>query len=221
METLFQTVKRAVPVPEAAARYGLEAGPSGMARCPFHPDKTPSLKLYDDHYYCFGCHAHGDVIQLASGLLGLSPYAAARTLADAFGLPSPSGRPPKPSPCAEGVWRSVPDAGRPPARLQPDLAAAAALRKQAARCQRVLHAYLRLLRRWRTQYAPASASDVPDERWVEAMQMYDRIDRLTEDLLRCTPEQLARAVALLNADGKIDRLERRLKTQERTEQEVV
>ena len=118
METLFQTVKRAVPVPEAAARYGLEAGPSGMARCPFHPDKTPSLKLYDDHYYCFGCHAHGDVIQLASGLLGLSPYAAARTLADAFGLPSPSGRPPKPSPCAEGVWRSVPDAGRPPARLQ-------------------------------------------------------------------------------------------------------
>ena len=51
--------------------------------------------------------------------------------------------------------------------------------------------------------------------------MYDRIDRLTEDLLRCTPEQLARAVALLNADGKIDRLERRLKTQERTEQEVV
>lgn len=35
------------------------------ALCPFHPDKdTPSLALYHDHYHCFGCAAHGDVIAL-------------------------------------------------------------------------------------------------------------------------------------------------------------
>ena len=51
METLFQTVKRAVPVPEAAARYGLEAGPSGMARCPFHPDKTHLHHLFIELNY--------------------------------------------------------------------------------------------------------------------------------------------------------------------------
>ena len=42
MENLFQAVKDAVPVPEAAARYGLEAGPSGMAAAPFTRTKPPA-----------------------------------------------------------------------------------------------------------------------------------------------------------------------------------
>ena len=107
-----------------------------------------------------------------------------------------------------------------PANPRSDASSAAAGREQAARCQRVLHAYLRLLRRWREQYAPASPGETPDDRWVEALQMYDRIDQLTEDLIRCTPEQRTRAVALLNADGKIDWLEQRLRRlQDREEQE--
>ena len=207
MENLFQAVKGAVPVPEAAARYGLESGPSGMARCPFHPDKTPSLKLYDDHYFCFGCHAHGDVIQLTSGLLGLAPYAAARRLAEDFGLPSPSERPHKLSPGGKVSPKGT-DKGR-PIPVNPGQEPQC-FREDALRCQRVLNAYLRLLRRWRDQYAPTSPGETPDDRWVEALQMYDRIDQLTEDLIRCTPEQRTRAVAKLNADGKIDWLEQRL-----------
>lgn len=34
----------------------------GKIRCPFHNDNTPSLHIYDDHYYCFGCGARGDAI---------------------------------------------------------------------------------------------------------------------------------------------------------------
>ena len=30
--------------------------------CPFHGEKTPSFYVYDDHYHCFGCGAHGDAI---------------------------------------------------------------------------------------------------------------------------------------------------------------
>src|ERR1700740_73451 len=30
--------------------------------CPFHGEKTPSFYVYDDHYHCFGCGAHGDGI---------------------------------------------------------------------------------------------------------------------------------------------------------------
>jgi DNA primase len=30
--------------------------------CPFHPDKNPSFAVYDDHYHCFACGAHGDAI---------------------------------------------------------------------------------------------------------------------------------------------------------------
>lgn len=30
--------------------------------CPFHADKTPSFKVYEEDYHCFGCGAHGDVV---------------------------------------------------------------------------------------------------------------------------------------------------------------
>ena len=30
--------------------------------CPFHGEKTPSFHVWDDHYHCFGCGAHGSVI---------------------------------------------------------------------------------------------------------------------------------------------------------------
>ncbi len=86
MKTLFQAVKEAVPVPEAAKRLGLEPGPGGMVRCPFHEDRNPSLKLYPDHYYCFGCHAHGDVIDLLAKLAALRPVESARILAEQFGV---------------------------------------------------------------------------------------------------------------------------------------
>jgi len=30
--------------------------------CPFHTEATPSFMVEDDHFHCFGCGAHGDVI---------------------------------------------------------------------------------------------------------------------------------------------------------------
>ena len=45
----------------------------------------PSLKLYGDHFHCFGCGAHGDVIDLTAGLLGCSKGEAARRLVADFG----------------------------------------------------------------------------------------------------------------------------------------
>ncbi|MBL8666159.1 MAG: DNA primase [Rhodospirillales bacterium] len=30
--------------------------------CPFHGEKTPSFHVWDDHYHCFGCGAHGSII---------------------------------------------------------------------------------------------------------------------------------------------------------------
>ena len=41
-----------------------------MACCPFHHDKTPSMKL-DRRYHCFGCGADGDEIDFAAALYGL------------------------------------------------------------------------------------------------------------------------------------------------------
>ena len=93
---LYETVKTSVSVPEAAERYGMDVGQSDMARCIFHDDRHPSMKLYDDHVHCFGCGAHGDVIGLTAALLGLSNYEAARRLAYDFGLSAD--RPPQNKP---------------------------------------------------------------------------------------------------------------------------
>lgn len=40
--------------------------------CLFHEDRNPSMKLYDDHFYCFGCGKHGDVTDMVGELFGLS-----------------------------------------------------------------------------------------------------------------------------------------------------
>ena len=71
---LFQTIKTAVTVKQAAALYGLPITTTGMTRCPFHEDHTPSMKLNDTYYYCFGCEATGDVIDLTPAYSTLAAY---------------------------------------------------------------------------------------------------------------------------------------------------
>ena len=44
---------------------------NGLIRCRFHDDSTPSLKIYDDHFYCFGCGAHGDHVDWLMWVEGL------------------------------------------------------------------------------------------------------------------------------------------------------
>ena len=82
----FQNVKYGVSCREAAERYGVEVNHCGMALCPFHNDRHPSLYVADDHYHCFGCGEHGDVIDFAAKLFGLPLYEAAQQLAADFHL---------------------------------------------------------------------------------------------------------------------------------------
>jgi len=82
---IFEEVKAAVDINTAAENYGLNVR-KNTALCPFHNEKTGSLKLYHDHFYCFGCGEHGDVIKLTGKLLGLSPIDSARRLAADFNV---------------------------------------------------------------------------------------------------------------------------------------
>ena len=83
---IFETVKQSVGLRQAASFYGLKIRKNSQALCPFHPDRHPSMQLYDDHYYCFACGAHGDVIDLTAGLFDLQPLDAAKKLAADFGI---------------------------------------------------------------------------------------------------------------------------------------
>ena len=84
--TIYETIKAGISVKQAAEHYGLKANRNGMACCPFHNDRHPSLKLNEDYFFCFGCGAKGDVIDLVARLFDLSSYEAARKLAADFGL---------------------------------------------------------------------------------------------------------------------------------------
>ena len=83
---IFEIVKENVNLREAAELYGIDVNRYGRALCPFHNDRNPSLYVADDHYYCFACGEHGDVIDFVSRLFQLSPYDAAQKLMADFHL---------------------------------------------------------------------------------------------------------------------------------------
>lgn len=50
--------------------YGIKSN-RDMCSCPFHKDKSPSMKIYDKSFYCFSCNRTGDIIQFVQYLFGL------------------------------------------------------------------------------------------------------------------------------------------------------
>ena len=182
---LFETVKATVHPRMAAERYGLPVRQGNMTCCPFHDDRTPSMKLNEDYFYCFGCGASGDVIDLAARLFNLSGYDAAKKLATDFGMVEQ-----KPSILA---------------KLQRGKSQAEAER----RCFRVLGDYLQILQGWKTNCAPQSPEDAIDPRYAEACHMLERIGNML-DILACgTPQERAEVVADLQKDERLMRMEAR------------
>ena len=181
--TIFEAVKANVTPRMAAERYGLRVSRSGMVRCLFHDDATPSMKLYDDHYHCFGCQATGDAIHLTAKLFGVTDQEAARKLAEDFGVQSEK--------------KSI-------------LAKLNRFQEQAEQerlCFRVLQDYLHLLEGWRTTYAPKTPDEELDDRFVESLQMYDCIEYLLDMLTAGKSEERAEVVKALLVDGKMTRLQ--------------
>lgn len=152
---IFETVKAAVTVRQAAEHYGLKINRSGMICCPFHDDRHPSLKLNEDYFYCFGCGAKGDVIDFVARLLDLSAYEAAQRLAADFGLDRP------PSVVAQ-VKKYRPRVNQ--------------SKQDELFCMNVLSGYLHLLEDWKERYAPEAPEDEPDERFVEACHKLEYVE---------------------------------------------
>lgn len=83
--TPIEQIKAALRVDEYAGRF-LEVK-NKTALCPWHKEKTPSLKLHADFYKCHGCGAGGDVIAFAAEYHGITTRQAVRMLADQLGIP--------------------------------------------------------------------------------------------------------------------------------------
>ena len=85
---LTQEIKNRLTMRDVAELYGYVPNSAGFICCPFHNEKTPSMKLYagDRGYYCFGCGEHGDVITFVRKLFDLEFNPAIQKLNDDFGL---------------------------------------------------------------------------------------------------------------------------------------
>ena len=144
---IFEIVKENVNLREAAELYGIDVNRYGKALCPFHNDRHPSLYVADDHYYCFACGKHGDVIDFVGRLFQLSPYNASRKLMADFHL-----SPDKP-PSAAALHAK---------RIRTE---AQQLMENERLCFSVLSDYVRVLHDWKVRYAPRTQDEPLHERF--------------------------------------------------------
>lgn len=189
-ESVFEAVKQSVTVREAAQMYGIEVNRSGMACCPFHDDKNPSMKLNEEYFYCFGCGATGDVIDFTARLYNLSPKEAAEKLAQDFGLAYDSQAPPR-------------------RRYVRQKTEAQKFKEDRDHAFRVLADYYHLLRKWETDYSPKTPEENPHPRFMEAIQKKDYTGYLLDFFLEDGPEEQKLWIA--EHQSEIANLERRVK----------
>ena len=188
-ENVFEAVKQSVSTREAAAFYGIEVKRNGMACCPFHDDKNPSMKV-DQRFHCFGCGADGDVIDFTAKLFNLSPKEAAEKLAQDFGLIYDSQAPPR-----RRYVRQKNEAQK--------------FREDRQRCYRVLSDYYYLLKKWEADRSPKTPEEEPHTRFVEAIQKKAYVEYLLDLFLYESEEEQKAWIAEHTAE--ITHLERRLK----------
>lgn len=188
--TIFDEVKSLVDVPTAARHYGVEVHRGNMALCPFHRERTPSCKLYADHYYCFGCQAHGDVIKLTQELFSLSPIEAVKQLNSDFALGLDVDKPPD----MEKVNRR-----------RKEIAKRKAEKARVEHMYDVLLRYFTLLDKYKMLYAPSSPDEETDRRFVYALQNIGYAEYMLEKFNRFDNEQLEEIKL------EVDRIEREYK----------
>ena len=188
-ESVFEVVKQSVTAREAAELYGIAVGRGGMACCPFHDDRHPSMKV-DTRFHCFGCGADGDVIDFTARLYDLSPKGAAEKLAQDFGLSYDSKAPIRRSYVRQKTEAQV-------------------RKEKREHGWRVLTDYYHLLRKWEADYSPKTADEDPHPRFLEAVQKKDYMGYLLDTFLDSSTEEQDQWIAEHTAE--ISAIEGRVK----------
>ena len=190
---VFGTVKTSINTKEAAARYGVEVNRHGKALCPFHNDRHPSLFVDDDHYHCYACGEHGDVIDLTAKLFGLKLYEAAQKLAYDFGITQDK----PPDKAMQEKLNKKSEAQR--------------LRENEKLCFSALMEYYKLLQEWMVVYAPRTPEDKHDDRFVQACHWLSYVEYLVDTLIGGDSYERNEVIDMVMTDGKLKKLQDHLK----------
>lgn len=174
----FEQIRQLVDIRQAAEMYGLEVNRSGMARCIFHGDRNPSMKIYDDHFHCYACGAHGDVTDLTAQIFGISKSDATQKLCVDFGV----------SAVCNGRVGAVQKNGS-TKRICTSNTANTPIFKSLADNKKmqlafdVLTDYIAMLREFRAMYAPTDQNEPPDPRFTLSLQHIEYTEYLWDELL--------------------------------------
>ena len=179
--TLFEQVKECVTARQAAEHYGIKVKRNGMACCPFHKDRHPSMKA-DKIYHCFACGVGGDAIDFTARLFGISQYEAAKKLVEDFGLDIKVGN--------RSKYERTP---RSRASLKQKQSKVVMIREKLEQWLKhttdVLIRYLKWIQFWKEFYRPE-----PDEEWhelfTEALANERKINDYLDVLMFGTGEEI-------------------------------
>ena len=180
---IFQEVKERVTAKQVAERYGLKVERNGMACCPFHNDKHPSMKI-DQNYYCFGCGAKGDAVNYVAVLFGLSQFEAAKKIIEDFSLGIPIEQPKRKQNSGFKKIEKVPTKEE---RIQFVQKKIDGWARDAAN---VLLRYLRWMEFWKEFYKPETMEVEWHPLFAEALQNESKISYLVDLLMFGTGEEI-------------------------------
>ena len=160
-------IKESINMRDVFHKYGFEVNRGGFIICPFHEEKTASLKAYAEgaRWKCFGCGEGGDVISFVMKLFRLNFSQACVRIGNDFGITN--------------SWE--------PQKLKSERIRfeKEQLQKkkelEAYRKEYMLHVNVhRILWQIRTEEAPKTINDPPSPEFVTALLSLDHIENWLE-----------------------------------------
>ena len=197
----FDAVKQNTSARQVAEFYGAKVNKNGMCQCPFHSDKTPSMKI-DERYYCFGCQETGDAIDYVSKLFNIGLRDAAVKICEDLSLEY------------DKTTQKTKSVSKP---LRPQRSEAQIFAEAQKNIFRVLSDFRNLLMKWKREYEPRSPDEEYHPHYVEALQEIDHVEYQLDTLLE--GDSTDRALLVSEQEKKVIGIKERLKRFKETQAE--
>lgn len=159
---IFEEIKSRINLRTVVTGYGIEINRSGFCLCPFHEEKTPSMKIYDNGFKCYGCGEGGDMFVFVQKLFNLeNPLDAAKKINNDFGLNVEFNHKP-----TRQEFLSAKNIVRERQEFEHEEKVAI----------NAFTEYFKILRDFNFKYAPKTPGEVPDKRFIEYCNNMDKLD---------------------------------------------
>ncbi len=198
--TVFEQVKSELKMLDVVRFYGVSVTNGNMCLCPFHNEKTPSMKIYENNFHCFGCGEHGDAIDFTAKHYGISAIDAVKKLNYDFRL---------------HIDRDKPLSSEQITEYQQRQSEHLTYDQWEKSAWKAITDYSRLFREWRQKYAPKTLEEEHHSLFVESLMNTDRVNYLFEKFLN------ADKTGRLKLREEVEQIEQRLERYRRDQISVV